>query len=97
MFARFTGDCSKRRKGHRHYDSYVNGSVNKSIEKELIAKLSENYGRNKCVSVLLLLVMLSLIDAGVGAKANFAVAVLMSVRVKTLAAYLFSSEWEMEP
>ena len=41
-----------------------------------------------------MLVMLSLIDAGVGAKANLAVAFLMSVRVKTLAAYLFSSEWE---
>ena len=77
MFARFTGSCGKRRKGHRHYDSYVNASVNKSIEKELIAKLSENYGRNKCVSVLLMLVKLRLIDAGVGAKANFAVAVLM--------------------
>ena len=96
MFARFTGDCGKRRKGHRHYDSYVNARVNKSIEKELIAKLSENYGRNRCVSVLLMLVKLSLIDAGADAKTNFAVAVLMSLRVKTLAAYLFSSDCETE-
>jgi hypothetical protein len=89
IFVRFTGDCGKRRKGHRHHNSHVNSSVNKSIEEELIAKLSENYGRNNCASVPLMLFMLSLIDAGVGAKAKFAVAVLMSVRFKTLAAYLF--------
>jgi hypothetical protein len=64
MFARFTNGCGRRRKGYRHYDSYVNDCVNKSIEKELIAKLLENYGRNRCVSVLLMLVELSLIDAG---------------------------------
>ena len=43
-----------------------------------------------------MLVMLSLIDAGVGAKAILAVAVLMSIRVGTLAAYLLSSGWETE-
>lgn len=42
MYTRFTDDCGNRRKGHRHYDSYVNGSVNRYIEKELIAQLSEN-------------------------------------------------------
>jgi len=43
-----------------------------------------------------MLVKLSLIDAGADAKTNFAVAVLMSLRVKTLAAYLFSSDCETE-
>lgn len=59
------------------------------IDRKLFARLSENRGRNRRVMFLLMLVIGSFIGAGVGAKTNFGVAVLVSAAIKTLVAFLF--------
>lgn len=59
------------------------------IDRKLFAKLSENRGRNRRVLFLLMLVVGSFIGAGVGAKTNLGLAVLVSAAIKTLVAFLF--------
>lgn len=59
------------------------------IDRKLFAKLSENRGRNRRVLFLLMLVVGSFIGAGVGAKTNLGVAVLVSAVIKTFVAFLF--------
>jgi uncharacterized membrane protein YoaK (UPF0700 family) len=59
------------------------------IDRNLFAKLSENRGRNRRILFLLMLVVGSFIGAGVGAKTNFGVAVLVSAVIKTVVAFLF--------
>lgn len=66
------------------------------IDRKLFAKLSENRGRNRPVLFLLMLAVGSFIGAGVGAKTNFGVAVLVSAAIKTLVAFLFLFNGEQD-
>ncbi|CAO2657786.1 Nn.00g039120.m01.CDS01 [Neocucurbitaria sp. VM-36] len=59
------------------------------IDPRLFAKLSENRGRNRRILFLLMLVVGSFIGAGVGARTDFSVAVLISAIVKTCVTLLF--------
>jgi uncharacterized membrane protein YoaK (UPF0700 family) len=59
------------------------------IDPTLFAKLSENRGRNRRVMFLLMLVAGSFIGAGVGARMNLGVAVLISAIIKTLVTLMF--------
>jgi uncharacterized membrane protein YoaK (UPF0700 family) len=59
------------------------------IDRRLFKKFSENRGRNRRVLFLLMLVTGSFIGAGVGARTNLGVALMISAVIKTLVAFLF--------
>lgn len=66
------------------------------IDPKLFAKLSENRARNRRVLFLSMLVAGSFAGAGIGARTNFGVAVLVSAAIKTLVTFLFIFNRENE-
>ncbi|KAF2122264.1 hypothetical protein BDV96DRAFT_140998 [Lophiotrema nucula] len=59
------------------------------IDPNLLAKISQNRGRNRRVLFLLMLLVGSFMGAGVGARTNLGVVVLVSAIIKTLVTFVF--------